>query len=119
MWPLDPLPPPPIPQRLREMLKDYPQLLQELQDSLDKVITDPVRGIPSFEVAIWALEDTLGSFVSEARKELRGTKVGGDSAAIENAEKKLDILLGTVFKGKWLGDTAFNDYFQDNARAPK
>lgn len=92
MWPLDSLPPPPVPQRLREMLKDYPGLLQELQDGLNKVITDPVKGTPPFEIAIWVLEDGLESFIVEARGELDAATASGDQATIEKAEDKLRLM---------------------------
>jgi hypothetical protein len=74
------------------MLKDYPELLQELQDGLNKVITDPVKGTPPFEIAIWALEDSLESFIVEARGELDAATASGDQATIEKAEDKLRLM---------------------------
>lgn len=88
MWPLKSLPPQPVPQRLREMLKDYPELIARLQEGLNSVITDPSKVTPPFEMAIWTLEDILSAFISEARKELDAAKASGDSSAIEQADKK-------------------------------
>jgi hypothetical protein len=82
------LPPPPVPQALREMLKDYPEHIQELQKSLNRVITKPSKSTPAFEVAIWELEGTLGTFISEAREELKAAEASGDSEAIARAEEK-------------------------------
>ncbi|MFA0925046.1 hypothetical protein [Xanthomonas fragariae] len=82
-----PIPPPPVPQKLREILKDYPELIQRLQDVLDAYVQKPYELMP-FEGAIWALEGRLGSFFSEARKELNAAKSSGDPEAIEKANKK-------------------------------
>ena len=92
MWPLDPLPPPPVPQRLREILKDYPELIQTLQEDLNSVITDPIRGTPPFELAIWRLEDALSAFINEVRRELDAVKADGDPETIEKTEEKLRIM---------------------------
>ncbi|WP_372390350.1 hypothetical protein ACCQ05_11610 [Xanthomonas sp. NCPPB 3582] len=86
------LPAPPVPQKLRELLKDYPDLIQRLQDVLDDYIRKPNRLMP-FDGAIWALEGRLGSFISEAREELENAYANGDPEAIEKAEKK-DFAVG-------------------------
>jgi hypothetical protein len=88
VWPLDPLPQPPVPQRLQEMLKDYPDVIQQLQDCVNSVITDPVKAVPAFEVAMWRLEGALSGLLSQARKELGAAKTSGDLKAIEEAESK-------------------------------
>ncbi|WAT14114.1 hypothetical protein [Xanthomonas fragariae] len=82
-----PIPPPPVPQKLREILKDYPELIQRLQDVLDAYVQKPYKLMP-FEGAIWALEGRLGSFVSEAREELRIAQTDGAPSAIIKAEEK-------------------------------
>ncbi|MFA0923720.1 hypothetical protein [Xanthomonas fragariae] len=86
------IPPPPVPQKLREILKDYPELIQRLQDVLDAYVQKPYKLMP-FEGAIWALEGRLGSFISEAREELKAAKASGDPEAIEKAKKK-DFAVG-------------------------
>lgn len=42
-----PIPPPPVPQRLREMLKDYPDLIERLQADLTYVANAKRRGYTS------------------------------------------------------------------------
>lgn len=112
MWPLKPTSPPPVPQRLRDMLQAHPELIERLQESLNRVITNPVKSQPPFEVAIWELEGTIEGFVEEARKELEAAEASGEPAAIEQARSKLSLMRSAGFKGRWLGDEAFADYFQ-------
>ncbi|KRB07357.1 hypothetical protein ASD86_14085 [Lysobacter sp. Root690] len=82
---------PPIPPRLRELLKDYPDHLERLQESLNDYIRAPFRVMP-FDGAIWSLEGTLGSFISEAREELKIAEASGNAEAIEKAKAK-DVLM--------------------------
>ena len=84
---------PPVPQGLREMLKDYPEYIERLQSDLLRVITKPSVSTPPFEVAIWELEGTLEVFISEARTELKAAEENGDKEAIEQAEKKEVLML--------------------------
>jgi hypothetical protein len=81
------LAPPPMPNKMQEMFKDYPEHIQTLQDDLNRYIEKPFRLMP-FDGAIWALESTLDSFISKAREELKTAEVSGESALIEDAEKK-------------------------------
>ncbi|MBO9757306.1 hypothetical protein [Xanthomonas phaseoli] len=81
------LPAPPVPQKLRELLKDYPELIQRLQEVLDDYSRKPNRLMP-FDGAIWALEGRLDSFFSEAREELEAAYAKGDPEGIEKAKKK-------------------------------
>jgi hypothetical protein len=81
------LPPPPVPQKLREMLKDYPGHIERLQEVLKPFATPKVRLMP-FDEAIWALEGRLDTFISEARAELKAAEATGDMQAIERAEAK-------------------------------
>ncbi len=78
---------PPVKAKLRELLKDYPDLIQRLQEVLDDYFKKPDRSIP-FDGAIWALEGRLGSFMSEAREELKSAEASGDPVAIEKAQVK-------------------------------
>lgn len=87
------LPPPPVPTGLREMLKDYPEHVERLQESLNSVVEKPVKGIPPLEVAIWELEGTLENFVSDARRELKIAEESGNPNVIEQAKKKLRLML--------------------------
>lgn len=81
------MPPPPIPQGLREMLKDYPEHIQRLQAALIDYMQKPFRLMP-FDGAIWALEGRLETFVSEARQELRAAEASGNVEAIKQAKSK-------------------------------
>ncbi|MFA0924599.1 hypothetical protein [Xanthomonas fragariae] len=88
-----PIPPPPVPQKLREILKDYPELIERLQQQLNNVMQRPSKATPIFEWAIWMLEDELSSFISEAREELNAAISSGDPEAIEKAKRK-DFAVG-------------------------
>jgi hypothetical protein len=113
VWPFDPLPQPPIPQRMREILKDYPDLIQRLQEGLNKVVTKPVRGTPPFEVAIWTLEDMLDAFVSDARGELETAETDGDPVAIKQADSKIDVMLSAGSSGGGMRNLSeLREYFQ-------
>jgi len=106
------LPPPPVPQKLREMLKDYPQYLDKLQKFLDEVVAKPLHGTPLFEQAIWCLEGALDSFVVEARKELEIARLSGDPVLIEGAKKK-DFIIGYA-RLNMGGIPDLHSYFEQN-----
>ncbi|MBN8894408.1 MAG: hypothetical protein J0I71_06170 [Rhodanobacter sp.] len=111
------LPPPPVPQRLREMLKDYPEHVRTLQNDLNELIAKPFRGTPIFEQAIWALEGALDTFIDEAGTELHAAEASGDAEAIARAEAK-NLLMGRArSKGRWIADDALWEYFQANKEA--
>jgi len=88
MWPKNLPPPPPVPAGVREMLKDYPEILQDLQDVLNDVVIKPAYGTPPFEMAIWRLKDTLEDWLVEAREAHEAAEAGGDAQTIERAKKK-------------------------------
>ena len=102
---------PPVPQGLREMLKDYPEHIQTLQEDLNKMVAKKSSGVDPFDRAIWMLESALSAFISEARAELKVAEESGDSVAIERAEKKLKAIGPSRFKHNWGDDNLF-DYFQ-------
>ncbi|MBB5357332.1 hypothetical protein HDE76_000514 [Rhodanobacter sp. ANJX3] len=81
------LPPPPVPEKLREMLKDYPELIQELQDALNSFTKNP-KPLQPFDEAIWLLKDMLGAFYSEAGVKLRSAENSGNEQAIQKAKEK-------------------------------
>ncbi|GHE40662.1 hypothetical protein ACFOED_11675 [Vulcaniibacterium thermophilum] len=112
-----PIPPPPVPQRLREMLKDYPDLIERLQADLTYVANAKRRGTPLFERAVWMLEDALGGFISEAREELQAAEASADEAAMEHARRKEQLLLTCSSKYRWIADEEFNRYFEHYGRA--
>ena len=86
------LPQPPIPHRLRELLKDYPEYLERLQEALNYAFDGPkpVRGSAShvFEQVIWALEGRLETFYREANAELRIAEANGEGDAVARARRK-------------------------------
>jgi hypothetical protein len=112
------IPPPPVPPRLREMLKDYPALIQEVQDGLDslvrKMVAEGAVSLPPFEEAVWYLEDTLDAFYSRAQKDLKAAEVGGDLPAIDRAKQKRYLMGRTRSDRPWNdeGDQSLWDYFR-------
>ncbi|WDM68664.1 hypothetical protein [Xanthomonas cucurbitae] len=82
------LPAPLVPQELCEILQEYPELIQRLQDVLDDYVRRP-NPITPFDGAIWALEGRLESFISEAHEELESAKLEGVSQRIEIAKNNL------------------------------
>lgn len=86
------LPSPPIPQRLRELLKDYPGHLARIQEVLNRVAMDHAKSIPLFEQAIWALEGRTSAFIREAQAELEAAQAAGDVEEIALAETKASLM---------------------------
>ncbi|WP_236621835.1 hypothetical protein [Luteimonas huabeiensis] len=82
------LPPPPVPQKLRDMLKDYPEHIERLQETLQRIVNKRLPGADPFERAIWLLESRLSTFISEARDELQAAESSGDPEAIKRAKEK-------------------------------
>lgn len=70
------------------MLKDYPELIERLQERLNDLMAKPGRGVGLFDQAIWALEGRMDSFHSEAQEEIKAAEASGDANAIESAKKK-------------------------------
>ena len=101
---------PPVPLGLRDMLKDYPQHIERLQQALNWVIEHPAKGIPPFERAIWALEGRLETFISEARKELRAAEETGDAEEVSRAKQKLQFMFSCRSSSGW-GAGNMMDYF--------
>jgi predicted metal-dependent hydrolase len=91
------LPQPPIPHRLREMLKDYPEHLRRLQEELNYTFDGPrpARGTTNhiFEQVIWALEGCLEAFMRDADEELMAAQASGDMALIAHADEKFGLMV--------------------------
>ncbi|WP_223202856.1 hypothetical protein [Stenotrophomonas sp. 169] len=83
---------PPVPAKLREMLKDYPEHIEQLQKALNSVKDRRIKSTPPFEAAVWLLEDYLSSFKSEARVELDAAEASGNPQAIERAKEKEQLM---------------------------
>ena len=111
------IPPPPVPQPLREMLKDYPELIEGLQRRLIDLMSDHARSIPMFEQAIWLLEDSLDAFYGDAREELEAAKQSGDPAVIEKAKAKRFLIGSAGSRHPWFDSDELSDYFDTYRRA--
>lgn len=81
-------PSPPVPAKLHEMLKDYPEHIEQLQKALISVSHGRQSYAPPFEAAVWLLEDCLTGFVAEARAELATAEASGDPKAIAPSQTK-------------------------------
>jgi hypothetical protein len=106
-------PHPPIPKNLREMLKEYPQHIERLQEALDEYAQKPFLLMP-FDGAVWAIEGRLETFVSETRTEVRAAEASGDTNEIEKANQKASLMRRAHFKDRWIDDAALWSYFQAN-----
>jgi len=88
---------PPVPQLLQEQLKDYPELIGELQETLNKVGRTPQMSktllSDQFESAIWRIESRLERYMSEAASELRAAEAAGDLEGIAKAEAKRSLMV--------------------------
>ncbi|MGN7917789.1 hypothetical protein [Lysobacter antibioticus] len=110
---------PPVPQRLRDMLKDYPDLIEALASTL-KAATTNSRGNPPFEMALWALEDMLSRFISDARDELEAAEASGDAQAIQRAGAKLNLMFRARSPSIGLGDLdELRAHFDSAQKSPK
>jgi hypothetical protein len=108
------LPPPPVPQRLREILKDYPEHIESLREALGRYVKKPSRLMP-FDGAIWILEASLETFMSEAYAELEAAEASGNKVAIEKAKAK-DFAVGYA-RLNMGGMSDLFDYFQAHKEA--
>jgi hypothetical protein len=97
---------------LRERLKGYPELIDELQRRLIDLMSDHARSIPMLEQAIWLFEDTLSAFRSDAREELSAAEQSGDPALIEKAETKRHLVGSARLRRVWSDNDELSDYFK-------
>jgi hypothetical protein len=102
-------PSPPVPLKVRTILKDYPELIQELQEILNSYVRKP-NHLQPFDGAIWLLEDVLSDFMIKAGKELRVAEAIGDPIAIQKAKEKRSVM-GTA-RANMGGMPDLFDYFQ-------
>jgi hypothetical protein len=113
------IPSPPVPQPLRVMLKDYPELIEDLQQRLNRLIAKMEgrpNATPPFERAIWLLEDSFSSFRSDANKELKVAEQSGNLALIEAAKTKRFVIGRTRNESPWLNGE-LSGYFKTYRRA--
>lgn len=105
---------PPIPTKLFELLKDYPEQIARLQKVLDRFADHAAPRLQPFDEAIWSLEDELADFATQAHDERQAAEASGDTAAIERAREKERAMLRARSKARWLGHDGFWNYFQEN-----
>lgn len=104
---------PPLPPKLKEMLVSYPQILQHLQDALIDAATTRSSASP-LEVALWALEDIMGHYVSVAAAERKAAEDHGDLVQLEAAIAKHRLMSHAGSPGTGLSDMKeFIAYFDD------
>jgi len=87
---------PPVPQLLQEKLKDYPEIVAELQDALNGVNRSPgmskTRLTDEFEKAIWCLEDGLDHYASLATQEVKAAEATGNADRIAKAKAQKALM---------------------------
>lgn len=105
---------PPFPARLREMLKDYPDHIADLQRLIASFAEKPTPW-SRYEELIWAFEDSASSFFQDAGAELKVAKESGDVELILKADAKEKQMGRIVLQKPWLGDAEFRDYFRCKA----
>lgn len=101
------LPLPALPQRLLELLGDYPDLIKHLQSDF----CDYVR-LPSYwmhDAGSWSLDFSLGSFIHDAQDVLAAAEIGGDAQANAHAKSELDSLLAarSEYKDIYIPDEVY------------
>ena len=110
------LPPPPVPPRLCEMLKGYPELIQAVQNDLTREVERLLNNphFPAFEEAVWRLESLFDSLYGKADAEAEAAEASGDQQAIEDAKKKRNLISRTASARPWNdeGEGTLWDYFQ-------
>ncbi|WP_256775094.1 MULTISPECIES: hypothetical protein [unclassified Stenotrophomonas] len=103
---------PPVPAKLLEKLREYPDHIDRLQEVLNVVAAEPPSIIPRLERATEALQGRLGTFMSEARRELEQAKASGDPTLIAAAEVKFSLMSQVRLKHVWISDEGFLQYFE-------
>lgn len=105
---------PPVPQPLREMLSDYPELIERLQDVLN-ISAAKSRQAPLMPLddEIDSLQNRLDKFASEAMDELRAAESNEDSDLIRRATEKEKLLSRARHKRLWIRDVEFYKYFEE------
>lgn len=106
--------PPPVPQKLQEMLASHPELILRLQEVLVRS-AERSRRVPldPFEDAVSALEGRLEKFAAEARRELKEAEETGDDSLIQAAAKE-SLMDDARYKRHWIGDDQLFRYFGED-----
>lgn len=104
---------PPVPVRLTEALRDYPEHIEKLQEVLTNIAEKPRSVRPRFERAVDVLEALLDNFMVDAREELDQAKASGDASLIAMAEARFRLMSQISLKQFWIGDEGLWDYFKE------
>ena len=106
---------PPVPAKLREMLKDYPEHIERLQEARNSVEHRRIKSDPPFETAVWLLEDCLDGFISEARIHLAAVEASCEARSIAKADEKFKLMFrARSGNGGMKGLHELYEYFQVN-----
>lgn len=113
------LTPPAVPLKLRELLKDYPEHIERLQEVLNE-FGQPKPRLQPFDEALWALQGRLETFFLEAEDELKVAEAGGSPLEIEAAADKSCLMSRACSRngGMRIGrmDDLWN-FFEENKQA--
>ena len=103
---------PPVPKKLQEMLADYPDLIERLQQVLNSS-AERSRRLPllPFDDAISALDGRHSTFLYEARDELTSAEAGEDEGLIDAAKRKKSAVSMAGVTQLWITDEQFHAYF--------
>lgn len=109
------LTPPSVPEKLRELLNDYPGHIDRLQEILDEFAVPQMRLQPLDE-AIWALKNRIEAFIQEATEELNIAEASGDVAEIERAKEKRELMFSAYSNNGGMGGALVElwQYFEKN-----
>ncbi len=105
---------------MRDMLKDYPELIQLAQQRLNEVVRNPFPVTPLFEQAVWALESVLSGGLDKARDEVEAAQASGDQEAVQRAKEKKLFFFRILEDRPWNEvdeERAFWRYFQTHGKA--
>lgn len=111
------IPPPLVPEKLRELLTDYPEYVELLQKAINKAAAESPPSAPRIELIVWGLEDCLDGFVFNAKDELDAAKASGGADAIARAEAKELLMHRARLKQVWMRDAGLLDYLQRDREA--
>lgn len=110
---------PPVPAKLREMLRDYPEHIKSLQEALNSVSNRHMKSTPPFEDAVWKLEDCLDGFINEAQGELTAAQASGNAQSIASADEKFKLMFrARSGNGGMKGLHELYEYFKGSGEQP-
>lgn len=110
-------PPPPMPSTLLKLLYEHPAHLIRLSDAMHHAAATPSVGIPYVERIIWAMEDTLDSFVIEAQAACEAAARGGDGEQMRKAQATLLLLREARPQHVWVKDPELQQCFGEAWKA--